>query len=128
MAAQSTFHPGPDAEKSSGVINIAPNAVAMVAGIAAMQCFGVVGMASRSIQDGIAELLNAKENLTKGIVVEFEDDRVFVNLYTIVEYGMGIREIARNIVENVKYAVENQLGLEVAEINVIIQGVRATNK
>jgi uncharacterized alkaline shock family protein YloU len=128
MTAQSTFYPGPNIEKSSGVINIAPNAVAMVAGIAAMQCFGVVGMASRSIQDGIAELLNAKENLTKGIVVEFEDDRVFVNLYTIVEYGMGIREIARNIVENVKYAIENQLGLEVAEINVIIQGVRATKK
>jgi uncharacterized alkaline shock family protein YloU len=128
MTAQSTYYTDSNTEKSSGAINIAPSAVAMVAGIAAMQCFGVIGMASRSIQDGIAELLNAKENLTKGIIVEFEDDQVYVNLYTIVEYGMGIREIAKNVIENVKYAIESQLGLDVAEINVIIQGVRAAKK
>jgi uncharacterized alkaline shock family protein YloU len=128
MTAQSTYYSDSNTEKSPGAINIAPNAVAMVAGIAAMQCFGVIGMASRSIQDGIAELLNAKENLTKGIIVEFEDDQVFVNLYTIVEYGMGIREITKNVIENVKYAIESQLGLDVAEINVIVQGVRAAKK
>jgi uncharacterized alkaline shock family protein YloU len=128
MTAQSIYSSDSSTENSSGAINISPNAVAMVAGIAALQCFGVVGMASRSIQDGIAELLNAKENLSKGITVEFEDEQVFVSLYTIVEYGMGIREIAKNVIENVKYAIESQLGLDVAEINVIIQGVRATKK
>jgi uncharacterized alkaline shock family protein YloU len=128
MTAQTSNYRDSNTEKSAGAINIAPHAVAMVAGIAAMQCFGVVGMASRSIQDGIAELLNARENLTKGIIVEFEDEQVFVSLYTIVEYGMGIREIARNVIENVKYAIESQLGLDVAEINVVIQGVRTTKK
>ena len=111
-----------------GNVNIAPNAIAMVAGITAPQCFGVVGMASRNIQDGIAELFTGKDNLTKGIEVIIEDERVEVDLYIIVEYGVRIQEVARNVIENVKYAIESQLGLEITLVNVIVQGVRTNNK
>ncbi|HEX3048621.1 MAG TPA: Asp23/Gls24 family envelope stress response protein [Bacillota bacterium] len=114
--------------KSLGTINISPNAIAMVAGIAAMQCFGVVGTASRTIQDGISELLTGKDNLTRGIEVTIMDEQVEINLYIIVEYGVRIQEVAHNVIENVKYAVENQLGLQVSEVNVIVQGVRTNKK
>lgn len=107
-----------------GAINISPNAIAMVAGIAALQCFGVVGMASRNIQDGISELLTGKDNLSKGIEVLIEDEHVEVDLYIIIEYGVRIKEVALNVMENVKYAIENQLGLQISKINVIVQGVR----
>ena len=116
------------ARKPLGLINISPNAVAMVAGIAAMQCFGVVGMAFRTLQDGISDLLNAKDNLTRGIEVVIEDEQVFVDLYIIVEYGVRIQEVANNVIENVKYAIENQLGLQISKVNVIVQGVRITKK
>ena len=66
-----------ESQKTLGRIDVAPEAIAMVAGIAA-ECFGVVGMSSRSFQDGIAELLLGKENLTKGIEVRIDDNRVIV--------------------------------------------------
>ncbi|WP_331274086.1 Asp23/Gls24 family envelope stress response protein [Capillibacterium thermochitinicola] len=111
-------------QKTLGRIDVAPEAIAMVAGIAALECFGVVGMSSRSFQDGIAELLTGKENLTKGIEVRIEDNRVIVDLYVIVEYGTRINEVAHNVIENVKYAIENQLGVVATKINVIVTGVR----
>jgi uncharacterized alkaline shock family protein YloU len=113
---------------SLGVVNISPNAVAMVAGIAALQCFGVVGMASRNIQDGISELLTGKDNLTKGIEIVIEDEMVAVDLYIIVEYGVRIKEVAHNVNEHVKYAIETQLGLQISQVNVIVQGVRINKK
>ncbi len=111
-----------------GTINISPNTISMVAGIASMQCFGVVGMASRNLQDGISELLTGKDNLTKGIEVVIDQDEVSVDLYIIVEYGVRIQEVARNVMENVKYAIKNQLGLEILKVNVIIQSVRSNKK
>lgn len=107
-----------------GLINIAPHAVATVAGIAAMQCYGIVGMASRNLQDGISELFTGKDNVTKGIEVSIEDDTVNITLYIIVEYGVRIQEVARNVIDAVKYAVESQLGLQTSQINVVVQGVR----
>lgn len=115
-------------QRQLGTINISPNTIATVAGIATMQCFGVVGMASRNLQDGISELLTGKDNLTKGIEVEIDEDQVRVDLYIIVEYGVRIQEVARNVIENVRYAIENQLGLESLKINVIVQSVRSNKK
>ena len=96
----------------------------MVAGIAALECYGVVGMASRSLQDGIAELLRGRDNLTKGIEVTIDGEQVMVDLFVIVEYGTRIKEVARNVIERVRYTIESQLGLMVSMVNVIVQGVR----
>lgn len=114
--------------QSLGLINIAPHAVAIVAGIATMQCFGIVGMASRNLQDGISELLTGKDNLTKGIEVSIGEESVSITLYIIVEYGVRIQEVSRNVIDSVKYAVESQLGLQTLQINVIVQGVRINQK
>lgn len=111
-----------------GSVNISPDAIGMVAGIAALQCFGVVGMASRTIQDGISELLTGKDNLTKGIEVVIDDERVLVDLYIIVEYGVQIKEVARNVIDTVQYAIQNQFALQIVKVNVIVQGVRIEKK
>jgi uncharacterized alkaline shock family protein YloU len=115
-------------KRQLGSVNISPDAIAMVAGIAALQCFGVVGMASRTIQDGISELLTGKDNLTKGIEVVIEDEQVLVDLYIIVEYGVQIKEVARNVIDTVQYAIQNQFSLQVAKVNVKVQGVRIEKK
>jgi uncharacterized alkaline shock family protein YloU len=115
-------------KRQLGSVNISPDAIGMVAGIAALQCFGVVGMASRTIQDGISELLTGKDNLTKGIEVVIDDERVLVDLYIIVEYGVQIKEVARNVIDTVQYAIQNQFALQVAKVNVIVRGVRIEKK
>ena len=112
------------AGRSLGEINISPHAIATVAGIAAMECYGVVGMASRGLQDGLTELLRSRDSLAKGIEVVIDGDEVTVDLYVIVEYGTRISEVARNVIERVRYTVESQMGLTVASVNVIVQGVR----
>jgi uncharacterized alkaline shock family protein YloU len=106
-----------------GRIKIAKDVVAMVAGNAATECYGLVGMASRSVQDGIAELLG-RESLSRGVVIDSSGDSLEIELYIIVEYGVNIPEVARNVVEKVRYTMETMLGLKVGRININVQGVR----
>ncbi|MBR6765071.1 MAG: Asp23/Gls24 family envelope stress response protein, partial [Clostridia bacterium] len=73
--------------------------------------------------EGIAELLK-RENLTKGIKVNTNDDSVKFELFVIIEYGVSMVAAANNVIEAVKYAVESQTGLRVESVNVRIQGIR----
>ncbi len=110
-----------------GSINISEDVIGTICGVAAMECYGLVGMATRSVQEGISELLR-KDYYERGVDVRFNDkDTISVTLYIIVEYGVKISEVARNIQERVKYAIENTLGLKVAQIDIRVQGVRVTD-
>lgn len=109
-----------------GRIKIAKEVVAMVAGNAATECYGLVGMASRSVQDGIAELLG-RESLSRGVSIDSSGDSLEIELYIIVEYGVNIPEVARNVVEKVRYTMETMLGLKVGKININVQGVRVAS-
>lgn len=110
-----------------GSINISEDVIAVICGVAAMECYGLVGMASRNVQDGISDFLR-KDYYERGVDVQYIDDhKVSVTLYIIVEYGVKISEVARNIQERVKYAIENTVGLEVESIDIRVQGVRVTD-
>ena len=109
-----------------GNIHISKEAIATVAGLSAMECYGVVGMASRKVQDGIAELLGW-DNLAKGIIVDIKDNLVTINIYVIVGYGIKISEVANNIVERVRFSAKEILDLEKVEIIVYVEGVRVDN-
>lgn len=109
-----------------GQVNISDEVIGVIAGVAAMECYGLVGMANRSIQDGISELLR-REQLNRGVDVHVEPDGVVLDLYIIVEYGTNITEVAHNVMGKVKYTVENQIGVAVTRVNVHIQGVRVTS-
>lgn len=108
---------------TQGRTEISEEVISKIAGIAAMECFGVVGMASRKISDGIAELLR-KENLTKGVQVKIDEGKVVLDLFLIVAYGIKISEMAVNVQEKVKFNVENMTGMKVENVNIHIQGVR----
>jgi len=110
-----------------GSINISEDVIATICGVAAMECYGLVGMASRNVQDGISDFLR-KDYYERGVDVQYIDDHIVsVTLYIIVEYGVKISEVARNIQERVKYAIENTIGLDVESIDIRVQGVRVTD-
>ncbi|MGE5587505.1 MAG: Asp23/Gls24 family envelope stress response protein [Clostridia bacterium] len=117
---------GKDVSTELGQITISDEVIALVAGMAATECYGLVGMASRNIQDGIAELLGV-ENLSRGVEVKLAGDEVVIDLYIIVEYGTKITEVAQNVMDKVRYVVESMTGLKVARVNITVQGVRVTH-
>jgi uncharacterized alkaline shock family protein YloU len=108
----------------NGKIDVADQVIALIAGSAALDCYGLVGMASRKgLKDGIAELLG-RENLSRGVEVRREGELLHLDLYVIVSYGTKISEVAHNIQSKVKYVLEEVVGLKVDLVNVYVQGVR----
>jgi uncharacterized alkaline shock family protein YloU len=108
----------------NGKIDVADQVIAVTAGSAALDCYGLVGMASRKgLKDGIAELLG-RENLSRGVEVRRDGELLHLDLYVIVSYGTKISEVAHNIQSKVKYVLEEIVGLKVDLVNVYVQGVR----
>lgn len=112
----------PEFERTEmGIIQIAPEVVEVIAGLATVEIDGVAGM-SGGFAGGIAELLGRK-NLAKGVKVEVGDKEAAVDVNVIVEYGFRIPELCSNIQRNVKHAIESMTGLGVVEVNVHIHDV-----
>lgn len=106
-----------------GYINYSEEVVANIVGVSTMECYGVVGMASKNATDGLWVLLK-RESLSKGVKLHTKENQLSVELYIMVEYGTKISVIANNIIQKVKYNVENYTGLKVASVTVNVQGVR----
>lgn len=106
----------------ANTIKIADDVVAVIAGIAVSEIPGVYSMAG-GFAGGITEVLSGKKNLSKGIKVEVGDKDTKIDVNIIVEYGTRIPDIAFEIQNRVKKAVENMTGLKVVEVNVHVQGV-----
>ncbi|NMA92353.1 MAG: Asp23/Gls24 family envelope stress response protein [Firmicutes bacterium] len=98
-----------------------------LAGQAAVECYGLVGMSAIGLRDGWAELLK-RENLSRGVKIYFKDNHLVVDLYVIVGYGTRIPEVAANVMEKVKYFMEKATGIPVLIVNVHIQGVRVVER
>ena len=110
-----------DSEYGEVIIN--PDVIATYAGSVAVECFGIVGMAGVSMKDGIAHILKT-DSLTRGINVSLSGNKLVLDFHVIVAYGVSIRTIADNLVENVRYKLEEFTGLEIEKINVYVEGVR----
>ena len=107
-----------------GVIGIDNEVIARIAGTVATECYGVVGMAARSIKDGFVGLLK-RESLSKGVRLQSQGENDLVlDLHIIVEYGTNIVAIAQTLMDNVRYRLEETVGLKVQSVNVFIEGVR----
>lgn len=113
------------AEKKNeyGVIDIDDNVIATIAGLSAMESYGIVGMASKNATDGFFELLKW-DNLSRGVKIYIENNIITIDLHVILEYGMRIAIVAENIIDKVKFNVENLTGLKVKKVNVYVQGIR----
>lgn len=103
-----------------GSVRISTEVIASIAGVAAGEVEGVVGM-SGGIK-GLSDILGLK-NISKGIKVEVGEKSTAIDLFIIVEYGSNISEIAQNVQKNVRSSIENMTGLDIIEVNVTIQGI-----
>ncbi|MBQ8316482.1 MAG: Asp23/Gls24 family envelope stress response protein [Lachnospiraceae bacterium] len=106
-----------------GNVVIDNEVIAKYAGSAAVECFGVVGMAAVNVKDGIAKLLR-RESLNRGVNITVNNNKITVDFHIIVSYGVSISAVADNLVSNVRYKIEEFSGLPVEKINIYVEGVR----
>ena len=106
-----------------GTVRISNNVIAKLAGYVATQCYGVVGMCTKSSKDGISSLLK-KENMDKGIKVKVENNLIDLALFIVVEYGLNINTIGETIRNNVKYHIEKMTGMEVSDVRINVESIR----
>jgi uncharacterized alkaline shock family protein YloU len=110
-----------------GQIDISNEVIATIAGGAAVDCYGIIGMASKNqLKDGLTEILR-RENFTRGVIVRQENEEVHIDMYIIVSYGTKISEVAHNVQSKVKYTLDKTVGLSVDSVNIFVQGVRVMN-
>ncbi len=106
-----------------GDLRISYDCLAELAGLAALECYGVVGMAHPSLTAGVAQILS-RDKLKKGVKVIAKNDKIKVQLYVVIEYGVNLVEVAKNLIERVKYEVRTHTGLEISSVDVFVQGIR----
>ena len=106
-----------------GFIQIDPEVIALYAGTTAVECFGIVGMAAVNMKDGLVRLLK-RESLTHGINVSVKENAISIDFHVIVSYGVSISTVADNLIDSVKYKVEEFTGMTVEKINIFVEGVR----
>lgn len=106
-----------------GNIIIDNEVIAQYAGSVAVECFGIVGMAGVNVKDGMFRLLK-KESITRGINVSLNNNKLILDFHVIVAYGVSILAVSDNLVDSVKYKVEEFTGIEIEKINIFVEGVR----
>ncbi len=106
-----------------GTVTVNEEVLLKVAGYAALECYGIVGMASKRTTDGFVQLMG-RENLGRGVRVRAGAASVDVDLYIIVEYGISISAVAATIIETVKYKIEHLTGVKVGRVNVCVEDIR----
>lgn len=105
-----------------GIVKISDEVVEVIAGLAAAEIKGIVGM-SASLVGGISQMLSGKKNISKGVKVNLGEDSASIDLYLVVQYGIRIPDVVASVQKNVKKAVESMTGLSVASVNVYVQNV-----
>ena len=106
-----------------GKITISDMAIAKVASQAAMECYGIVDTVSRRFTDSLAELFK-KDTRGKGVKVTTDGDKIYIDVYVIIKFGVSINAVAQSLKESVKYRVERFTGMIVGSVNVNVIGVR----
>lgn len=110
-------------ENEHGQITYSEEVLGKIVGLSTMECYGVVGMVSKNATEGLWELIKV-ENLSKGVKISIKDNKLNIDLFVMIEYGTKVSVIASNIIQKVRYNVENYTGLKVSSITVNVQAVR----
>jgi uncharacterized alkaline shock family protein YloU len=107
----------------NGTVQVSTNVYVDIAGTAASNCFGVKGMAARSVKDGVYHLLRV-ESMGKGVRVEFhEDDTISIDLHIMVDNGVNLSAVGASIISEVRYVVEKCTGTKVRNVNVYVDSM-----
>lgn len=107
----------------AGAIQIHDDVLADLAGFAALEQYGVVGMASPSLRNGVAQLLS-RDKLRRGVVIDHAEDGVHIDLYVVLEYGTNLTEVARILADKVRYALECNADVKTSAVQVHVQDVK----
>jgi uncharacterized alkaline shock family protein YloU len=113
-------------ERVSGHIEVSPAAVATIANHVVLNSYGVVGMSSRNLVNGLAQVL--RPDSKRGVDVRIDGDQIVIDLYVVIEYGVRIATVARNIMSSVKFSVERAMGVPITAVNVHVQGLHVSAK
>lgn len=105
-----------------GSIHISTRAIASISYQAAIRSYGVVGLASKNIVEGLTNRI--VKDPTHGIEVDTDNDEINIDLYIIVQYGTRIKSVAASVANTVRYHVEKSLGIPINDVNVHVQGIR----
>lgn len=109
-----------------GNIYISHRAIATIAYQAAIESYGVVGLAAKNFAVGLANVLVKDPSL--GVEIHMDKEGVTIDLYIIIEYGTRIKSVANSVANSVQYQIENTLGLPVKNVNVNVRGLRVSNQ
>lgn len=111
-------------DNGNGGVVIESDVIAQFAGLSAIECFGIVGMATVNMKDGIVKLLRG-DSVSKGVNVTVgENNAIAIDFHIIVAYGVSISTVCENLMSTVRYKVEEFTGMQVEKINVFVEGVR----
>jgi uncharacterized alkaline shock family protein YloU len=107
----------------SGALVVTDKAIADLVGFTVLECYGVVGMASPNLRQGVASLLS-RDRIRQGIKVTQGADELHIKLYVIIEFGLNVAEVAGNVRSQVAYNVQKMLGRPANTLRIYVQGVR----
>jgi uncharacterized alkaline shock family protein YloU len=114
-----------DEQTPIGSIHISPRAIATIAYHAALQSYGVVGLAPKNLMDGLTQAV--VKDPTHGIEVTYDGENIFIDVYIVIEYGTRIKSVAASVANTVRFHVERALGMPINEINIHVQNLRISD-
>ena len=107
-----------------GAITLDEDLIASIAGFAACENYGIVGMNSKTAGDTLLQMIGG-DNIRRGVrVTTLDDNRVDIDLYVTLQYGISFPAVAENAVSNVRYRVEELTGIKVRKVNFYIEGIQ----
>lgn len=117
----------PDTSNGSvkGTLKVTDSVITDLVGMAAMESYGVVGMAAPSLQDGIAKLLPTRA-LSRGVTITKDEDGICANLFVIIEHGMNLSTVSNNLADRVRFVLETYANLKVKDVTVHVQGIHTS--
>ena len=110
-------------KKIPGNLHIADDVLANIAGNAALECYGVVGMTSPDPVNGLASILPAYK-LQRGVIIENTDAGVHVDLYVVIEYGTNISTVSQNLKDSVSFALKHFACVNLSDVVVHVQDIK----
>jgi uncharacterized alkaline shock family protein YloU len=108
-----------------GRITISPRAIATIAYHATRLSYGVVGLTSKNLMEGITQVI--VKDPSHGIEVKYDEQQICIDIYVIIEYGTRIKSVAKSVSNTVKFNVEKALGMPVEQVNVHVRGLRVSD-
>jgi len=108
-----------------GSIQVSPRAIASIAYHATLQSYGVVGLTSKNLMNGLTQVI--VKDPTYGVEVHYDGQEINIDLYLVVEYGTRIKSVAASVSHSVRFQVEKALGMPVKNVNVHIRGLRISD-